>query len=132
MITIDEMEVMLNDIAEELPEAFFEALNGGIMLLPQAKLHPNSVGNELYIMGEYHRDRNLGRYIVIYYGSFSRVQGHLSAEELKEQLRGTLRHEFRHHLESMAGDRGLEKEDQRDLSDYLNHKRERVRRADNQ
>jgi hypothetical protein len=34
-------------------------------------------------------------------------------------LAGTLKHEFRHHLESLAGERGLEIEDEQFLADYL-------------
>jgi len=59
-------------------------------------------------------------YIAIYYGSFERVYGHLSRESLKEQLAHTLKHEFTHHLESLAGERGLEIKDAKFLEDYLN------------
>lgn len=119
MISIDEMEVMLDELAAELPEEFYSELNGGIILLPQAKLHPESRANDLYTMGEYYRDGSLGRYIALYYGSFLRVYGSLSEEQLKAQLRQTLRHEFRHHLESLAGERGLEIEDDQYIEQYL-------------
>jgi hypothetical protein len=65
----------------------------------------------------------LGRYIAIYYGSFARVYGHLSKEQLAGQLAGTLKHEFRHHLESLAGQRGLEIEDEKYLENYLHRQR---------
>lgn len=119
MITIDEMESMLDDLAAELPEEFYKELNGGIILLPQAKLHPENKGNDLYIMGEYYGKGSLGRYIAMYYGSFMRVYGYMSAQEIMPQLRKTLRHEFRHHLESLAGERGLEIEDEQYISRYL-------------
>jgi predicted Zn-dependent protease with MMP-like domain len=122
MISIDEMEVLLDEISQELPEEFFKELNGGILLLPQKKMHEKSVDNDLYVLGEYHRDRNLGRYIAIYYGSFIKVHKSLSKEQLKEKLRHTIKHEFRHHLESLAGERGLEIEDKKNINDYLNRK----------
>jgi hypothetical protein len=58
----------------------------------------------------------MGHYIVIYYGSFERVFGHLSEDGLVDELRKTLRHEFRHHMEWLAGEDGLERED----ADYIN------------
>ena len=122
MIPIDEMEIMLDEIATELPQVFYKNLNGGIILLPEAKYHEKSTGKDFYIMGEYHIGGNLGRYIAIYYGSFSSVYGNLSLEALKEKLRHTLKHEFRHHLESLAGEKGLEIEDARDIAKYMSGK----------
>ncbi|NLY70508.1 MAG: metallopeptidase family protein [Clostridiales bacterium] len=119
MIEIDEVEIILNEIASEFPQEFYKELNGGIVLLPQAKLNPLGRNNELYVMGEYHSNRSMGRYIVIYYGSFKRLYGHLSRDALKKKLAQTLKHEFTHHLESLAGEHKLEKEDQKFLEDYL-------------
>lgn len=119
MISIDEMEIMLDEIASEMPQDFYKDLNGGILLLPEMKLHAKSQGNDLYILGEYYRDGNLGRYIAIYYGSFNIVYGYLSNENLREQLRKTLKHEFRHHLESKAGDKSLEDQDAQDIAKYV-------------
>ncbi len=121
MIPIEEMEAMLDEIASEFPPELFKELNGGIMLMPDVKLHPKSMGNDLYIMGEYHRGGNMGRYITIYYGSFEKVYGHLTKRRLKEQLTITLKHEFVHHLESMAGEKDLEKKDVRDIEAYMDH-----------
>jgi hypothetical protein len=65
----------------------------------------------------------MGRYIIIYYGSFIALFGHLSDEQMTRELRKTLRHEFTHHLESLAGEDGLEKEDDDFMRKYLgNHK----------
>lgn len=109
---------MLDELAAELPREFYQELNGGIILLRQAKLHPENEGNDLYIMGEYYGGGNMGRYIAIYYGSFSRVCGGFTAEKIRAELRKTLRHEFRHHLESLAGQRGLEIEDEQYIEQY--------------
>ena len=125
MISIDEMEVMLDEIAEEFPQEFYKDLNGGIILLPEFKLHTKSMANDLYIMAEYNRNGNLGRYITIYYGSFSQVYGNLSKEQLKEQLKTTLKHEFTHHMESLAGEWDLEIVDAHSIAKYLEGKERR-------
>lgn len=119
MITIDDAQVMLDDIAEGLPQEFYKELNGGILLLPDVKFSEYARKADLYIMGEYVRGGVMGRLIYIYFGSFERVYGHLSPEAFKEQLRETLLHEFTHHLESLAGERGLEKKDDVSLDKYL-------------
>ena len=118
MFSIDRVQEMLEEIAMGFPEAFFEELNGGISLLPDLKYSPHARANDLYILGEYRRDV-MGRYIIIYYGSFIRVHGHLPEPAFYEQLRKTVAHEFTHHLEDLAGERGLEVQDEEDLMDYL-------------
>lgn len=118
MITIEEMEEMLDELAAELPEQFYSELNGGILLLPEKRLSPEAINNDLYTLGEYHYSYSMGRYITMYYGSFEAIYGHLSPEDMKVQLRETLRHEFTHHLESLAGEKDLEIEDERQLARY--------------
>lgn len=118
MITIEEMQDMLDEIAGEFPPVFFDNLNGGILLLGEARYHDEDTDGDLYTLGLYNAGGGLGRYISIYYGSFMRVFGHLSREEIKTELRKTVRHEFRHHLESMAGDDDLERLDAEDIEDY--------------
>ena len=122
MVSLDEMEEMLDEIAAGIPQEIYKELNGGIILLPEAKLNSISNKNDLYILGEYHKGGNMGRYITIYYGSFVHVYGHLGRESLKEQLKRTLKHEFTHHIESLAGERGLEIKDAQFLADYLNRR----------
>jgi len=123
MISIDEFEVLLQEIADSLPEEFFDGLNGGILLLPEIKYHPKAINNDLYVMGEYHYDSVYGRYISIFYGSFSRVCGMFSPEQLKARLEHTVKHEFRHHLESKAGLIDLEIIDKIQLENYENEAR---------
>ncbi|MCL2493619.1 MAG: metallopeptidase family protein [Clostridiales bacterium] len=119
-MTIDEMQDVLDELAEELPEAFYRDLNGGIVLLPEARESEYTQRpGDLYTLGEYHRGGGLGNYIKIYYGSFERIFGTLSDEAMKMELRKTLRHEFRHHLENLAGEDGLEIEDEIYLRNYL-------------
>jgi len=120
MITFDAVGVMLDDIADALPEDLFRELNGGIILLPDTLVHPESQqSDELYIMGEYIEEpMGMGRYIVIYYGSFIELYGDEEPEEQIEMLKEILYHEFRHHLESMAGDQELDIKDAMELLEY--------------
>jgi len=119
MMTIDEMQDVLDELAEELPEVFYKDLNGGIVLLPQAKESEYSQKSDLFTLGEYHHGGSMGNYIKIYYGSFERLFGHISDEQMKIQLRKTLRHEFRHHIETLAGEDDLVDDDARFIRGYL-------------
>ncbi|MDR1815853.1 MAG: metallopeptidase family protein [Clostridiales Family XIII bacterium] len=123
MMTIDEMQEVLDGLAEELPEEFYRDLNGGVVLLPGAKESADALKpGDLYTLGEYHHGGGMGNYIKIYYGSFERVFGHLSDEAMTKELRKTLRHEFRHHMEFLGGDhssRSLEAEDARFMDAYF-------------
>ena len=121
-MTIDKAQILLDQIAETLPPEIYKELNGGILLLPQVKISPYAVGEDLYVLGEYQSGGSMGRLIKIYYGSFEAIFGGLSDEEFKEQLKQTLFHEFTHHLESLAGERGLEVEDERKLARYRKEK----------
>ena len=109
---------MLDEIAGQIPSDFFRELNGGIILLEKDKKHPESTENyPLYIMGEYQRSI-IGRQIILYYGSFCKAYSHLSERRIYGKLKDTLLHEFTHHLEHMAGERGLEKKDASQMQAY--------------
>lgn len=127
-MTYDETMAMLNELCDELPEAFFRELNGGIVLCEEAKRQDKVVGPTLYIMGEYCRQSYLGRQIKIYYGSFLAVFGAASPARWKEELRKTLRHEFRHHMEGLSNLKDLEIEDELDLIQYQRDYYEREQR----
>lgn len=118
MISFDEMEEMLEGIASELPREIYKDLNGGINLLPDTKLHPASRESEIFLLGEYVRDKFLGRYINIYHGSFVMLYDNLPPKQQREKLEGILKHEFTHHLESMAGENDLGIEDEREMQRY--------------
>ena len=111
---------ILDMLAEELPEEFYRELNGGILLVPEAKHSPH--GSDLMIMGEYITSSSMGRMIRIYYGSFEQMYSWMDETQLTEQLREVLRHEFTHHIESLAGERGLEIKDEQQLRDYMSRK----------
>ena len=119
MYNIDDLESMLNEIIETFPPELFRELNGGIVLLPELKLNPHGQAGDLVILGEYQVSGLFGRMIAIYYGSMVKVYGHLPKDRMSEKLISTLKHEFRHHLESLAGERGLEIEDEQYIEAYL-------------
>lgn len=119
MISIEEVEEMLDELATTLPQEFYNKLNGGVLLLPDIKRHPKGRKDDLYILGQYHYSSSMGRYIEIYYGSFMQIYGHLSKESLYKKLRETLIHEFTHHMEFLAGEEGLVEKDRRKLQKYL-------------
>ncbi len=119
MISIERAQALLDELCGGLPPDFFARLNGGICLLPDTKLNPLGRANELYILGEYVHSRAMGRYINIYYGSIQRIYGWAGEAEIKLQLEEVLLHEFTHHLESMAGERGLEMKDRAQMKRYL-------------
>ena len=123
MVSFEEFEQIVYHIVDTLPQDFFRELDGGVIVREQRKVHPESVGEELKILGEYHRNRYLGRYVVIYYGSFMAAFGYLEREDLKKRVRKTVLHEFRHHLESLAGERDLEVEDAKALAAYRESKK---------
>jgi hypothetical protein len=118
LFSIEEIHEMLDDIATELPEEIFNGLNGGVSLLPEIKKSTADPGGGLYTLGEYRRDQ-MGRYIVIYYGSIQAVHGRDTPEQMRANLKRILTHELTHHVESLAGERDLEIQDEIDLDEYL-------------
>ena len=117
-MTFEQAGDLLDEIAERFPPAFFQDLNGGIALLPERKEDPEAAPGELYIMGEYCYDM-MGRYICLYYGSLCQVCEQYSAAELRQELYDLLSHELTHHIESLAGERGLEIRDEEELEAYF-------------
>ena len=67
----------------------------------------------MYILGEYCNDM-MGRYINLYYGSFAALaeQEDWTEEDWEDELWETFAHEFTHHMEGLAGERGLERRDE--------------------
>ena len=121
MIDIDSFFEMLNEVCEELPDDFFRELHYGVQLSEEYKLSPYAENGDIVIMGEYTRSGR-GNKITIYYGSFARTCGWMPEEQLKDRLRGVVRHEFRHHMENLAGMYGadsLEHEDREEMKDII-------------
>ena len=118
MFSIDDVNAILDEIAEGLPVEVFKGLNGGVSLLPDIKRSSECTDGALYTLGEYRHDQ-MGRYINLYYGSIRAVHGHDTRDELRENLKKLLIHELTHHIESLAGERELEIEDKRKLEEFL-------------
>ncbi|MCD8104268.1 MAG: metallopeptidase family protein [Lachnospiraceae bacterium] len=129
-MTFDEFETAAYEIADTFPEDFYRELNGGIIVKARALLHPADRNGDLFVLGEYHRDHYLGRFVVLYYGSFMRCCGTWSEAALREKMRKVLLHEFRHHLESLAGERDLEIEDAIHISQYTKKAEEQRKEGD--
>lgn len=117
--SIDTIQLWLDEIAESLPDEVFKDLNGGVSLLPEIKISPHARAGDLFIMGEYVVQHYIGRLIYIYYGSIMQVYGNAPEFIIKRELRNILCHELIHHLESLAGERGLEIIDADKLRRYL-------------
>ena len=113
MLTFDEVGALLDDMAEEFPPVFLNELNGGVCLLPEARPDPEFPPGEMYILGEYCNDM-MGRYINLYYGSFAALaeREEWTQEDWEDELWETFSHEFTHHMEGLAGERGLEIKDE--------------------
>ena len=47
MMTIDEFEEAMDQIAEELPEEFYRELNGGILILPEKRKSPYAKADDM-------------------------------------------------------------------------------------
>jgi len=122
MYNIDDINLMLDEIAAELPEEVFRGLNGGVSLLDETKKSKKDPTGNLYTLGEYNHNQ-MGRYIVIYYGSLKAVYGNTSHKKMRKHVRDVLTHELTHHLESLAGDKSLEINDENKMIDYFNRKK---------
>ena len=119
--TYEQMGDWLEEIAGEFPDAFFEELDGGIQLEEAALPDPDFPPGEMYIMGEYCHDM-LGRYIVLYYGSFAALaeREDWGQETWEDELYTTLSHELTHHMEGRGGLHALDDKD----AEFLRQARE--------
>ncbi len=121
MIGTGEYRRIISELMDELPQEFYRELTGGVIVSEAFVIPDYSRGNDLYTLGMYQVSSGM-RQIIMYKGSFDRVHPNAEPEEAKEILRGILRHEFRHHLESLGGvhnSSSLEAEDERQKQAYL-------------
>lgn len=114
-MTYEKAGEILDELMDGLPEGIFDGLNGGVSFVQDEM---QSDGDELYTMGQYHSGGPMGSYITLYYGSFEKVLGDKSDAVYAKELKRTLYHELTHHVETMAGDRSLERDDERFMEDY--------------
>ena len=116
ILSIDEVNSILDQAYGEFPDVLFQKLNGGVLLLEEA-MPDLEEGEDLYIMGEYCVDE-MGRYIKIYYGSFAELLRDEPRQVWEDELRTVLRHELTHHVEGLAGERSLEYKDSAQMDAY--------------
>jgi len=118
-MTLEEFHLALEEIAGQMPPQLFEHLNGGVNIREEVLLSPDSVPEEpRYILGQYHHYRVLGRWIDLYYGSFSRSFPCAGEDVWRREMDRVLRHELRHHMEDQAGETALRDEDKRMTQAY--------------
>ena len=110
ILTYEQMGDILEEIAGEFPDAFFRDLDGGIQLEREALPDPDFPEGEMYIMGEYCSDM-LGRYILLYYGSFAALLAEEDEGVWRDEIFATVAHEFTHHMEDTAMLHGLDDKD---------------------
>lgn len=121
MIGIEEYRRIVLELMDELPDEFFRELSGGVIVSEASPVPDYAKANDLYTMGLYQVYSGV-RQITMYKGSFDRVHPNADAAQAKNILRGVLRHEMRHHLESLGGVRdasSLEAADARQKQAYL-------------
>ena len=121
MISTEEYRAIISDLMDELPEAFFRELTGGVIMSEALAIPDYARGDDLCTLGRYQVCYGV-RQIVMFKGSFDRLYPHAGVSEACEILRGVLRHEFRHHIEFLGGihnSSSLEAEDARKKQAYL-------------
>ena len=121
MISIEEYRQIVSELMDELPEAFFRELSGGVIVSEALVIPDYARGSDLFTLGQYQVASGI-RQIVMFKGSFDRAYPQTDAAEARDILRGILRHEFRHHLEFLGGihnSTSLEAEDRRRKQAYL-------------
>jgi len=109
MLSFDESASYLDDIVAELPQELFRSLNGGVYLVTECKASPTVKG--MFVLGQYFKSKQMGRYIFVYYGSFLRVYRNAGDDVWRRRLKEVLIHELTHHNESLAGLHDLELKD---------------------
>jgi len=119
ILSIDEVNCILDDFADAIPEALFDGLNGGVNLLEESVPDPEFPEGEMYILGEYCDDL-LGNYINLYYGSFAALAEKEEWDQAtwESELRTTLSHELTHHMEQRGGLHALDDRDAEELEEF--------------
>ena len=112
-LTFQDFADLADQLVDQVPPKLCSELNGGFMVLPDVR--PDQ---DMYIMGEYVEDPGLGMFIVFYYGSFAAILGNAPRLKWEEELRETIWHELRHHLEALAGVDDLSREEMQELATY--------------
>lgn len=118
---IEKFTKIANEEACKMPQEFYNGLTGGIIVDEKEYVSENAIDNDLFVLGRYSTGLT-GKWITLYYGSFMKIFSYLNEDQMREQINHTIRHEFRHHLENLAGIHGkdsLEEEDRKSYYDYI-------------
>ena len=116
MLNFEEACDALELLVQELPSEILRGLNCGVVMLNKTEYDTNG----LLVLGRYYFEpRGLGRYINIYYGSIRAVYWYSPKDIFIKKITEVLHHELTHHLEHLAGDRTLERQDEIDKIKYL-------------
>lgn len=121
-MNLDEFTALAHKLVDEVPSRLVRDLNGGFLVMPETKRD-----GEFLVMGEYIEEGYLGSFIVFYYGSFAALFADEEEAVWIDELRETIWHELRHHLESLAGVDDLAREELEELLRYLEDEREGAR-----
>ena len=122
MISMNEYQKIISDLLDELPPEFLRDLSGGVIVSDALVIPDYAENNDLFTLGLYKIFSPGVRQIIMYKGSFDRAYPYADTTEAREILRGVLRHEFRHHLEFLAGihdSTSLEAADEQEKREYL-------------
>ena len=127
MLSFDEFAAIAEEETAALPSYVYDELNGGVVVDQNVFPHPARLEDDLYILGTYSNSPVMGKQIVLYYGSFTASLGNAGEAVYRAQIRETIRHEFRHHLETRAGLFGagtlVEEDKEKMLTYYMRHAR---------
>ena len=121
MISIEEYRRIVSELLDEFPEEFYKDLSGGVIVSEAVVIPHYARGNDRFTLGQYQISAGI-RQIIMFKGSFDCAYPNADTAETKKLLRGILRHEFRHHLESLGGvhnSSSLEAQDERERQEYL-------------
>ncbi len=113
-LSLEKFTQLADQLVDEIPPRLCRNLNGGFSVSPQ-----KVQDGEFYTMGEYIEGGFMGCLVVIYYGSFAALLADEPYEVWEAELRDTIWHELRHHLESAAGIDDLTREEMEELRRYL-------------
>ena len=126
MISIDAYRAIVYELMNELPDEFFRELSGGVIVSEATAVPDYARKGDLFTLGKYQIYSGI-RQITMFKGSFDRVYPHADETEARKILRGVLRHEMRHHLESLGGIHdasSLEAADAQKKLEYLSRHRD--------
>ena len=121
MISTEQYREIISELMDELPEAFYRELTGGVIMSEAIVIPDYARGDDLCTLGQYQVYYGV-RQIVMFKGSFDRLYPNVDVAQARGILRGVLRHEFRHHIEFLGGihnSSSLEAEDERKKQNYL-------------